>query len=83
MEGWRIVEGPHGLAAYVGTLRSDARRVWLELDAGGPPVLLRLGITPLPEGAVGSKVLVEGPAVGPEELQVVAVRVLLPAAAPK
>lgn len=83
VEGFRFVEGPHGLAAYVGTLRSDARRVWLEVPGGGPPLTLQLGFAPLPDDAPGAVVLVEGAAIGGDTLAVVGVRVLQPARPPR
>ncbi len=79
VEAWRIVEGPRGLAAYVGRLLADDKRVWLELRDGAGAVTVHLGIAPLPQGALGSLVVVEGPARGPAELQAVSVTVLEPA----
>ncbi len=79
VEAWRIVEGPRGLAAYVGRLLANEKRVWLELRDGAGAVTVHLGIAPLPEGALGSLVVVEGAARGPAELQAVSVTVLEPA----
>lgn len=59
VDTFRIVEGPHGMAAYVGRLIETPTGLWLEQPGGQPSVRLDDRQVPAPN-AVGRVVLVEG-----------------------
>lgn len=75
VDRWTIVEGPHGLAAFVGRLRADGSGLWLDRGAGDAALRLDDSLAPAPD-AVGRLVLVEGAVDGPYAVRALAWRVL-------
>lgn len=75
VDRWTIVEGPHGLSAFVGRLRADRSGLWLDRDGGEAALRLDDSLAPAPD-AVGRLVLVEGAVDGPYAVRALAWRVL-------